>query len=334
MRHGLLFAAVLAACVSATTSAIAAEPSPQDIAQARELAIQAQEAFEAGNYAESEKLWTAASALYPQAPTLTLGLARTQAKLGKLVLSQESFRKIIREHDNAPNLSPAFRDAVEAAKNEVSEVSARIANVIITVEGAPNPVVTLDGQRIASAALGLKRPIDPGKHVVRAEAEGYVPAEQTFEVAESGLAEAKLELKRPAAEAPVAPPPPAPETTPPPVTVTKSDRTLAYVAFGVGGAGLVLGAVTGVLAIGKHGELSDKCPDGRCPSELGGDVDSYEMLGTLSTVGFVVAGVGAAAGTVLWLTAPKKTERAQAPGSFVSWRPYLGLGGGGVAGTF
>jgi hypothetical protein len=333
MRHRLLFAAVLVASVAATTVAGAAEPSPQDIAQARELAIQAQEAFEAGRYGESERLWIAASALYPQAPTLTLGLARTQAKLGKLVLSQESYRKIIREHENDPNLTPAFKDAVEAAKNEVTSVSARIANVIITVEGPPNPIVALDGQPVAAAALGLKRPVDPGTHVVKAEAEGYKTAETSFEVAESGLAEAKLKLEKlvaapggPAHDTPTPPPPPAPER----------DRTLAYVAFGVGGAGLVLGAVTGALAMGKHGELSDKCPNGRCPNALGDEVDSYRTMGTLSTVGFVVAGVGIAAGTVLWITAPKKAPAlgaARSP-SYVSARPYLGLGGGGVAGTF
>jgi hypothetical protein len=334
MRHGLFFAAVLVASVAATTVAGAAEPSPQDIAQARELAIQAQEAFEAGRYEESEKLWIAASALYPQAPTLTLGLARTQAKLGKLVLSQESYKKIIREHENAPNLTPAFKDAVDAAKNEVTSVSARIANVIITVEGAPNPVVTLDGQPVVTAALGLKRPVDPGSHVVKAEAEGFKPAETKFEVAESGLAEAKLKLEKLVAE-PVGPAPNA-EAPPPPPPEAKRDRTLAYVAFGVGGAGLVFGAVTGALALGKHGDLADKCPNDRCPNALGDEVDSFRTMGTLSTIGFIVAGAGIAAGTVLWITAPKKEP---APGaarsaSYVSVRPYLSLGGGGVAGTF
>src|SRR5262245_2049486 len=139
MRHALLFAAVLATSV-ATTSVVLADPSPQDVAQARDLGGQAQAAFEAGNFAESEKLWIAASNLYPQAPTLTLGLARTQAKLGKVVLSQESYKKIIRDHGENPNLSPAFKDALEAAKNEVPAVSAKIANVVILVD-APNPTV-------------------------------------------------------------------------------------------------------------------------------------------------------------------------------------------------
>src|SRR4051794_868602 len=59
-------------------AAYAQDVAAQDIAQARQLGQQAQAAFDAGNFAESEKLWAAATKLYSVAPTLTLGLARTQ----------------------------------------------------------------------------------------------------------------------------------------------------------------------------------------------------------------------------------------------------------------
>src|SRR4051812_26894675 len=115
MRHGHLFAAVFATVLMTTGHALAAEPSPEDLAQARDLGGQAQAAYDAGNYAESAKLWAGASNLYPAAPTLTLGLARTQAKPGKLVLSQESYNKIIREQGQNANLTGAFKDALDAA---------------------------------------------------------------------------------------------------------------------------------------------------------------------------------------------------------------------------
>src|SRR5690606_26769211 len=108
--------------------------------------------------------------------------------------------------------------------------------------GPSNPVVTIDGQAVSTAGLGLRRPVDPGSHVVRAEAPGYKPAETRFQVAESGAAEATLTLEKDLA-APVA-------TAPEPVTTkvsardradtgTSSNRTLAIAAFGVGGAGLI-----------------------------------------------------------------------------------------------
>src|SRR5262249_18308081 len=129
-------AVVVATLALGTVSSIGfADPTPQDIAQARELGGQAQQAFDAGNFPESEQLWLAAQNLCPAAPTLTLGLARTQAKLGKLVLAAEAYNKIIREQGEKSNLSAAFKDALDAAKAEVGPVQSRIGNVVITIEG-------------------------------------------------------------------------------------------------------------------------------------------------------------------------------------------------------
>jgi len=313
----VLGAAALAFAL-ATSSVAYADASPQDIAHTRELGMQAQAAFDAGKLEESEKLWVAAAGLF-NAPTLTLGLARTQAKLGKLVLAQESYNKIIREQGDQPNLSPAFKDALDSARAEIGAVSARVASVVIVVEGPTDPVVTIDDQPVSKAGLGLKRPVDPGTHVVRAQAPGFKPAETTFQVAEAGLAEAKLRLEK-------APEGAAPSASVDAKSAPGGNRTLAYVAYGIGGAGLVFGAVTGILALSKHGDLSDTCPNDRCAADKQSDIDSYKTMGTLSTVGFVVAGVGAAAGTVLLLTGPKKNA-ARLDG-------YVGLGGVGLKGRF
>ncbi|HSO32601.1 MAG TPA: hypothetical protein VLT33_08795 [Labilithrix sp.] len=316
-----------------------------DIAQARQLGQQAQTAYDAGNFAESEKLWAAAAKLYAAAPTLTLGLARTQAKLGKFVAAQESYNRIIREWSSVASPAPAFKDALEAAKNEVGAVSAKVASVVVTVEGPTSPVVTIDGQAVPAAALGLKRPVDPGAHVIKASADGFKPSEQRFQVAEGGSAEAKLKLEK-SAEVAVVPPPPVggAQATEPPAEAPKkggSSKTLALVAFGVGGAGLVVGSITGIIAIGKHGDLKDKCPDGTCPASAQSDVDSYKSMGTISTIGFIVAGVGGIAGAVLLFTAPKETTARADASRFatvqtkgVTMTPYFGGTSAGVSGHF
>lgn len=343
------------AVLTSASPAYAQDASSQDIAQARQLGQQAQAAYDKGDFVESEKLWAAAAKLYTQAPTLTLGLARTQAKLGKVVAAQENYNKIVREWGNNPNPPPAFKDAVEAAKNEVGAVSAKVASVTVSVEGPTNPVVTIDGQTVPAAALGLKRPVDPGSHKVSATADGYKPADTTFSVVEGGSAAASLKMEKdPTAVAavpggagaaggtgPSSPSEPGADTG---GSKGSTNTTLAIVAFGVGGAGLVVGAITGLIASGKASDLKGKCGADKntCPPDSQSDIDSYKSMGTISTIGFVVAGVGGVTGLVLLLTAPKSSSSAADNTRFktvkhdagLSLTPYFGGTSAGVTGHF
>jgi hypothetical protein len=340
------------AAMTVAPQAFAQDAAAQDIAQARQLGQQAQVAFDAGNFVESEKLWAAAAKLYSVAPTLTLGLARTQAKLGHVVAAQESYNKIIREWSNNPSPPPAFKDALEAAKNEVGAVSAKVASVTLTIEGPTNPVVTIDGQTVPVAALGLKRPVDPGAHKVTATADGYHAANTTFDVAEGGTATAALKMEKapPGTEAAAASGAAGGSQSGEPGADAgkrgSMNKTLAYVAFGVGGAGLVVGGITGAIALGKAGDLKDKCPDKSCPPTEQDNVDSYKSMGTISTIGFIVAAAGGAAGLVLLLTAPSGSQSGSAAGSRfatvpvkapprgLSMTPYFGGTSAGVSGSF
>jgi hypothetical protein len=78
----------------------------------------------------------------------------------------------------------------------------------------------------------------------------------------------------------------------------------AGICFGVAGAGLVVGIATGVLALKKHSDLESRCVDNHCPVEDAPKADEVGVLATVSTVGFVVAGVAAAAGVVLAIVQP------------------------------
>ncbi|MGH7326848.1 MAG: hypothetical protein ACREJX_00730, partial [Polyangiaceae bacterium] len=72
-----------------------------------------------------------------------------------------------------------------------------------------------------------------------------------------------------------------------------------------------------------------------------GDVSSYHTKGLVSTIGFIVGGVGLAGGAVLILTAPKSHASARVgqgagqgagQGTFIS--PYVGPGSAGITGKF
>jgi hypothetical protein len=225
-------------------------------------------------------------------------------------------------------------------------VSTKVASVTLTVEGPTNPVVTIDGATVPAAALGLKRPVDPGAHKVSATADGYNPASTDFTVAEGGSTTATLKMEKlpPGAEGAGGA---AGGGSTDPGADKKSNTTLALVAFGVGGAGLVVGSITGLIALGKSGDLKDACGPTKdaCPASSQSDIDSYKTMGTISTVGFIVAGVGGAAGLILLLTSPKTstgsaggsryaTVPVKAPPKALSMTPYFGGTSAGVAGQF
>ncbi|HTJ84074.1 MAG TPA: hypothetical protein VL400_20280 [Polyangiaceae bacterium] len=332
--------------------------SDADKATARQLGVEGQEALDRKDFKTAEDRYKRADQLF-HAPTIALGLARAYAGTGKYVAAQETYNRLIREGAPA-GAPPAFQKAVEDAKAEVGAVSAKIGSVVISVTGADSPKVTLDDQPFSTAALGVKRPVDPGTHVVKATADGYKPAEAKFVVSEAGTATASLALEKdpnavvaPAGSGvPAATPAaagPQGEQPHPGVDVGtqggSSNKTIGFVALGVGGVGLVVGAITGIMAIGKHSDLDKACTDGKCTDDKKSDVDSYNTIGTISTVGFIVGGVGVAAGAILLLTAPKEghaasvsqplvaTPKRPAPSrGFVS--PYVGPASVGAIGRF
>lgn len=89
-------------------------------------------------------------------------------------------------------------------------------------------------------------------------------------------------------------PPEEPMNTLPPQVIVRDGSTNvpAVVAFGVGGAALVAGIITGVVALRDGDDKAKNCDEIGCDS---GDIDDY-TLAHVSTASFVLAGVGAALG--------------------------------------
>jgi hypothetical protein len=322
------------------STAHAEEPSSADRATARTLAQEGYIALRDKDYATAADRFSRAVALV-HAPTLLRDLARAQVGLGKLVDAHENYSTIIREGVAADAPAP-WQRALADAKAEIEAIPPRLPWITITVAGPTEPVVTIDGTPIPTASLGVKRPADPGKHEIRATAEGFYTAKKTVVLREGESVNIAFELE----DAPPDAKPKPEEDERVVVTTEVPDppwRKPAIIgAFALGGAGLALGGVTGALAISKRNTLSKECVSGVCGKKQADDLNSYHTFGRISTVGFIVGGVGAAAGVVLLLVKPQSFESEPAPSGSaalkssagVSWSPFVGLGGAGVEGTF
>ena len=329
LRH-LGAVVLLAGMVGARTAH--AQPSEADRASARSLAAEGYDALERKDYPTAVDRFRHADALV-HAPTISVDLARALVGMGKLVEASERYQLVIRE--GVPKGSPAsWRKALEDAQSEAADLEPRLAWVVIHVMGPLDPEVTIDGLRVPEGAIGARRAADPGSADVRATAPGFEPASETITLKEGEEQTVTLVLKK----SPVEPKPLAAEPTPVATTQKKeeSSKLPAWIAFGVGGAGLVAGSITGVLALSAHSELETECPTGTCyltpenEHEVKSDLSRYHTFGTISGIGFVVAVAGGATGAVLLLTGSK----TESPSQRAALWPVVGAKHLGVAGRF
>ncbi len=309
--------AVLVATVNlAGTVTHAQDSSDRERAATRQLGIDGLKLYQAGDYAAALEQFQRAHELVGLT-TSGLWTARCLAKLGRLVEAAERYLEVTRMTLPA-DARPKHVDAQREARQEREELLPRIPKVTLRVLGPKQTVVAqLDGKAVPSALLGVSQPVDPGSHHFEAAA-GQAQAEERFSVAEGDERNVVLRLQ-PASGAPLTgSPPPKGGSAPQPPPTTDDDGagadggsggpnaqgTIGWIAVGLGSAGVILGSITGGLAADKHSALSDHCPDGRCAPEWHDDVDAYDTLRPISSVGLIAGGVLLATGLTLVLTAP------------------------------
>ncbi|HEX6273912.1 MAG TPA: hypothetical protein VFZ53_12780 [Polyangiaceae bacterium] len=307
-----------------------AQPTEADRTTARELAREGYDALEQKNYAVAEDRFRRADALV-HAPTIVVDHARALVGMGRLVEAYERYALVLRE--GVPSNAPAsWKQAVADAEREIETVKPRLAWLVINIEGPKEPRVTVDGREVPVASLGARRATDPGRRKVRVTADGFVSGGRVVMLKEGEEQTIAITLGRPDSVVLEETAVPKDETKP----VERSTASpLPWIALGVGGAGLAVGAVTGVMALGKHADLSDSCPSGTCEPEsaeerarMEDDLSEYHTLGTISGVGFAIGAVGIGTGVVLLLTSPKSESSPSA----ARITPLIGPGFIGIRG--
>jgi hypothetical protein len=351
------FTAAVVLCV-ATAAVPSAAQTDEERASARALGQQGVQAMAEKRWADAADLFQRADALV-HAPPFVLYLARADVQLGKLVTAQETYRRLVREK-LPPDAPTAFTAAQADGAKELQALEPRIPSITIQVSGAPSAAVTMDGQSVPAALVGVPHPIDPGEHKFQATAAGMASQVATVVVKEGGSQTVSLELRSttvaggPATPKPIASVAPgasavAPTeptaTEPPPGSQAPSSglRIAAYGSFGLAAAGVVTGVV---LALQSHQKASDSkalCPGGTCAASdaqqsdaLHSQVDSLDSqattFGQLSVTSFVVGGAAAATGVTLLLL-----QRHEAPVQASRRAPvhaWIGPGSAGLAGEF
>jgi len=230
-------------------------------------------------------------------PSTGLSVARAYTALGKLVEARDALLRVARfpVEEGEPKPYAAARE--EAARIEAT-ITPRIPSLRIVVQNDPAPpklAAAIDGAQVPAEALAFPVKVNPGARTVVVSAKGFLQVERTLEVKEREHAELRLRLEID----PNAPKEPEPRPGGAPIAEQPTEEgvsPVAWVGLGIGGACLLVGIITGALAISKSSELDDVCPDKGCPPERESDIDSMTALAHTSTVTLVLAGVGAVVG--------------------------------------
>ncbi|MBX3231947.1 MAG: hypothetical protein KIT84_12275 [Labilithrix sp.] len=302
-----------ALAILVVTSAAAAEPTAAERETARTLLLSGREKKKNGQHKEALADFEKAHAIM-HVPTTGLDLGKTQESLGLLVEARATFLESARFPPQA-NEPTAFKRAREEAKSRADAITPRLATLTVTVPAGAK--VKLDDSEMSDASVGVPLKVNPGKHQIVASTSSD-EKRASVDLAEGETKAIELDVAG-AAEAPP-PPPPKPKAT------TTTTSTLVWIGGGVAAAGVVAGSITGIMAFSAKSDVSTRCENNRCPPSEDAKIDQGMLYGNISTVSFIVAGVGAGI-LVYGLLNPAKVEQAASRPTFYA-SPF------GVAGTF
>jgi hypothetical protein len=322
-------------------------PTADDTAtsQARALFNDGADKARRGDWSQALPAFEHSEALRPHAAT-TYNIGFCERALGRTTRARKMLGRALAE--NAAHGGVELpEELATAAKTYLAELEGRLAHAVITVspegasilvDGRPLERAVTDGLRpvlwAGTRDLGPAEPLpastfelqlDPGAHVLVVSKAAYGDQVTTRTFEPGAEVQVTLQLSAP---------------TPAPVTHAAAtegtggpSRVPLYVALAVGGAGLATGAIAGGIALAQQSKLASECQGHACyPGDGQTTLSRTDTAADVSTAGFIVGGVGAAAAAVIWLLSP----RAAAPqsGAAGSLSPWIAPGGGGLSGTF
>jgi len=268
--------------------------------------------FEEGKYEKAAVAFARAYELRPSYKILYL-VGKCENALEHFAASLDAYTRYLAEAGD--KIDGARRDEVRA---EIARLDALVGAVVVESD-AEGAAVYIDDERRGETPLASPVFVDLGKHTVVVKqgalelhrevvkvAGGQRVAVKVAAAAGDGAAAAA------AAPEPVAKTAPAREEGSLPETAEKPKRVWTWVAVGIGGAAAIGAAITGGLAISKTNDLEDDCRNGSCDPSLSGERDTSVALGYTADALIAVAGVGIAAGVVLFFVEPKLRERERA----------------------
>jgi hypothetical protein len=324
-----LSGALFASGVALAAPVLPGDATPDQKKQATDHFAAGKQAIESKNW-ERAAMELRASLEVVDSPNARLELARTLRDSNKLGEAWLEYGRVIETATKLAVTEERYYKTAEAATNERSDAEAKLAFVTVSLANPPEGAVLKVGGRAIPHDQWLAPIVAPAGAVdiVIADASGKELARQTVSTTVGQKIPVALDASAPPAgpggkavadtgddDKPGTAPEAKPAAVPPPPSDKTKLRPYAYVAGGVGVAGLATFAIAGLLSNSTYSDLQSKCPSshGGCAPGNSGEISSGQTQQTIANVGLIVGLVGVAAGATLFvLSMPPKSPVANA----------------------
>lgn len=254
------------------------------------------------------------------APGTLVNLGDCEVRIGKIVSAAGHYKL-------AAAGFPKGDKRREMVAQKAADLEPKFAH--LTIRLAPtvpaSARITRAGATFDRSEVGVSVAVDPGKLAVVVSASERKDAVYDMTLAETEARDLTVDVGAPLDTKVVS----TVKIVDRPVTTGVSPvRAAGFVVGGIGLVGVGLGAVTGILAMGKASIVKEHCNTTTYECDADG-VDAAragEILAPLSTVAFIAGGVLLAGGVVMILAGGKKKEAAT-----VSFVPSFGPQGASAA---
>jgi hypothetical protein len=260
-------------------------------------------------------------------PNTRLEIARCLVAMGKLVAAYAELGRTSIEAKELVAEDKRYQRANESATAERAELQPKLGFVAMTIENPSDATrVLVGGEEIRRAAWTEPAPVMAGTTAIVVMTPNHADVTRNVTLTAGASTALMIDAQSGAATdqaAPVAIATPAPMESP---AHRVPLRTWAYVAGGVGAAGIATFALFGALAHSAYDDLQTACGTGPCPPAKADEISSGKTKQTIANVGLAFGIVGVAAGTTLFVLSLGRGP-ASPSAAFIVSPAWMGIGG-------
>lgn len=274
LRKKMLVGVMLAASALCSAASATAEPGEAERERARNLVYHGDMLFAEKRYGEALEAYSSADEIM-KVPTTSIEVAKVLASLGRLVEAREVAAQV-EAHVATLGEPPPFTRARVRATELVRELDKRIPTVRLDiVPRVKTRKVSVDKQPVPDDLSWSPLRMDPGRHIISVDADGFAIIAQSVDLTEGEAA--VLELKLPER--------------------TRGPGSIALASFIVSGVALTGATIAGAMYLDQQSTLEDACRRGTPDCDIDA-IERADALGWTANVGFLLALAGAATGGV------------------------------------